>query len=223
MPRIFAEDMFDEATVKRLEAEDDDGDDDFDPYAVPPEAFVYLSAPDMGGPKGQVRVAVRADQVGGTGTKQQRRSLWGMLFPDRKNPDRDAVRADVDRYFAQLAEEMARMGAVRAYLRYDGGNDEGFAWFDHCVMGDGSTRSAEEVATTLKAAGITPPHAGWVAKPLGYMLELMASEWSCALLGRYGTGPYVMYGAFSVDLETGVVTDDPNPAPVVKSIEFGAG
>jgi hypothetical protein len=31
----------------------------------------------------------------------------------------------------------------------------------------------------------------------------------------------VMYGAFSVNLRTGLVTDDRNPDPIVQNIEFG--
>jgi hypothetical protein len=41
------------------------------------------------------------------------------------------------------------------------------------------------------------------------------------LLGKsYGTGNYSMYGAFTVDLETCMITDDPNAVPVVRDIEI---
>lgn len=41
MPRVYSEDMFDEATIRRLENEEDE---EFYPFDVPPEAFQYLPA-----------------------------------------------------------------------------------------------------------------------------------------------------------------------------------
>jgi hypothetical protein len=49
----------------------------------------------------------------------------------------------------------------------------------------------------------------------------LCNEWASMLLGKsYGTGNYSMYGAFTVDLETCMITDDPNAVPVVRDIEI---
>lgn len=216
MPRVYSEDMFDEATRRRLENEEDE---DFYPFDVPPEAFQYLPPPEFGGPRGVVRVAVSAEQ---TAKRQTRSGLFGM-FGRKKTNAQDEWNAKVEHCAAQLAEEMVKLGAVRACIRYDGGNDEGFAWFEHCVMRDGSTRDVEELARDLEAAGVTRPADFYTGGTFSNFLEdVIADTWCWRLLGYgWGAGPFVLYGACYVDLQTGVVTDDPDPAPVVRNIRFG--
>jgi hypothetical protein len=218
MPRVYSEDMFDEATIRRLENEEDE---DFYPFDVPPEAFQYLPPPEFGGPRGVVRVAVSAEQ---TAKPQSPLGLFAM-FGRKKPNSQDEWNAKVDNCAAQLAEEMVKLGAVRACIRYDGGNDEGFAWFEHCVLQDGSTRSVEEIARDLGAAGVKRPADVYTGGDFRNFLEdVIADAWSWRLLGYgWGAGPFVLYGACYVDLKTGVITDDPNPPPTVRNIRFGAG
>lgn len=217
MPRVYSEDMFDDVTKERLE------DEDFYPFEVPPDAFQYLPPPQFGGPSGVVRVAVDPEYAGRAGIKIGPGIL--NLFRRRKFVTNEEWQRKVDIGAAALATEMVKLGAVKAVIRYDGGNDEGFAWFEHCIMQDGSSCSADELARDLEAAGYVRPADFYTGGSLREFLEDVIGEtWSWRLLGTgWGTGPFVLFGAFSVDLKTGVVTDDPNPAPVVRNIRFGAG
>ncbi|HKD31545.1 MAG TPA: hypothetical protein VKC66_37285 [Xanthobacteraceae bacterium] len=45
--------------------------------------------------------------------------------------------------------------------------------------------------------------------------------WASMLLGDgFGTGEYSMYGAFTVDLDTCTITDDPGADPIVQNIRI---
>jgi hypothetical protein len=215
MPRVFSIEMLDEQpTDEMLDSED------YDPFMAAPDAFQYLPAPELGGPQGPVRVAVNPSQAGKIDNGP---SAYERFTGKKEHVDEWAVKAEVEA--AQFALAIAELGAVRAYIRYDGGNDEGFAWFDHCVMKDGSTRDADRIAKDLEAAGLKPKMQTWGGRSptRGALDDFVAGTWAIQLLGQgYGTGEYVMYGAFWVDLESGVATDDPDPAPVVQNITFKA-
>jgi hypothetical protein len=108
-------------------------------------------------------------------------------------------------------------------LRYDGGNDEGFAWFVHCVMKDGTQRDADRLAADLEAAGVTPQIKTWGnnSPTRNALSDVVANIWAVSLLGQgYGTGELVLYGAFWVDLKSGLVTDDPDPEPITRNLRL---
>jgi hypothetical protein len=212
MPRIFSIEMADDVPDEALD------DEDFYPFEAPPEAFQYVPAPDFG-PAGPVYVAVNPSQVG----KIERGPDAFERFAGKRPDWRDEFAKKAEAEAARFAAALAALGAKTVYARYDGGNDEGFAWFDHCVMADGSTRDADQVAIDLEAAGISTSLRTWGGKsPTRNALDdFMATTWAVHLLGRgYGTGEYVMYGAFSVDLTSGLVTDDINPAPITRNLRF---
>ena len=143
MPRVYSIEMLgEEPTDEMLD------DENFDPYLAAPEAFQYLPAPDLGGPKGPVRVAVHPSQAG---TIDNGPTVYERYTGKKERVDEWAVKAEAEA--AGFAAAMITLGAVRAYMRYDGGNDEGFAWFDHAVMKDGSTRDADRLAQDLESAG----------------------------------------------------------------------
>ncbi len=132
----------------------------------------------------------------------------------------------MDAAAAALTRRLTELGAVKAYIRFDGGNDEGFGWFDSCLFADGSSRDADRIAEGLKPGGaieeLAAIYPGAVSVDLRETLDDLASDWAARLLGEgFGTGEYVMYGAAWVDLQTGLIEDDPDPAPVVQNIEFG--
>lgn len=207
MPRVYSIEMLGDIPEERYE------DEDFDPFLASPEAFQYLPPPEFGGPQGEVRVAVRPEQVGTIKN--------GPSFLDQFKRN-DPSLAESERSAATVARALAKLGAVKAYIRYDGGNDEGFAWFSHCEMRDGTTLDADAVGRMIDASSITPPSGFYPRMSMGQLLEeVVAQSWAATLLGEgFGTGEYVMYGGFSVDLATGVVTDDMNPAPIVRNIQF---
>jgi hypothetical protein len=212
MPRVFSIEMLDEQPADEMY-----DDEDYDPYRVAPDAFQYLAAPHLGGPMGPVRVAVHPSQAGNIDNGPDAYERYAGRNPRAR--DEWAVKAEGEA--ARFAAEMRTLGTVRVYIRYDGGNDEGFAWFDHCVMEDGSARDADSMAKDLEAAGIAPQMQTWGGRsPTRNALDdLVACTWAIELLGQgYGTGEYVMYGAFWVDLESGLATDDPDPAPVTRNI-----
>lgn len=212
MPKIFSIEMVDDDSDELLD------DEDFDPFLAAPEAFQYVPAPEFG-PTDPVHVAVRGSSVGKI---QNAPDAYERHVGERVQHNEDWTRK-AESEAARFAEALVALGAQRAYLRYDGGGDEGFAWFDHCVMADGSMCDADELAKHLEAAAVVPTVQIWGgASPTRSALDdILASTWATTLLGEgYGTGEYVMYGAFWVDLETGLVTDDPNPAPIVRNIEL---
>lgn len=166
-----------------------------------------------------MRVAVREAQVGAIDNGPSTIDL--MLGRAPRAPDPWEAKAEAAA--ARIATALHELGATHAYIRYDGGDDEGFAWFDHCIFKDGLRRDADTVAKDLEAGGVEPGIEAFGGR--GHMRDVLddvlASMWAVELLGEgYGTGEYVMYGAFSVDLETGLVSDDPDPAPVVRNISL---
>lgn len=212
MPRVFSIEMADELPDEVLD------DEDFDPFTVPAAAFQYIPAPELG-PRGPVYVAVDPAQVGRI---ENGPDAYERLVGERsRDQDEWAIKAEAEA--ARFAAALKALGATRAYARYDGGNDEGFAWFDHCLMADGSTRDADRLAKDLVEAGITPEIQTWGGhSPTRNALDdFVASTWAIKLLGQgYGTGEYVMYGAFWADLDTGLLTDDSDPAPITRNLQF---
>lgn len=214
MPHVFSIEMLDEQPT-----DDMYDDQNFDPFLAAPEAFQYLRAPDLGGPEGPVRVAVRIEDAGKIDLGPS--MIDKMLGRAPRPADPWMVQAEVEG--AKIATAMRDLGATRAYVRYDGGNDEGFAWFGHCEFKDGSTRDADQVAKDLEAAGlkIEMQTYGGQSPVRNALDDFVASVWAVKLLGEgYGTGEYVMYGAMFVDLQTGETTDDPNAQPVVRNIQL---
>jgi hypothetical protein len=214
MPRIF---------TPEFEADGDafDEDDEADPFLASPDAFQYLSPPAFGGPQGPVKVPVRP---GAPKPAAKPLSFLDKML-GRKAPAPDPWDAKLEAVAADLASRMAALGAVKACIRYDGGNDEGFAWFSHCIFADGSIRDVDRIAQDLTTTGaiqaLRPLERDFDIRET--LDDLLAPQWAVQLLGgHFGTGGYVMYGAFTVDLRTGLVEDQRDPEPVVQNIEFKA-
>ncbi len=134
--------------------------------------------------------------------------------------------------FAIAIPELQNAGVRRAYCRYDGGHDEGFAWPARFDMQDGGRLSPRELAEQLRGAGLLHRlyAADVVDRPMGAspdqetdvaVLGWLCDEWASLLLGTgYGTGEYSMYGAFTVDLDACTITDDRNADPIVDNIQI---
>ncbi len=126
-----------------------------------------------------------------------------------------------------VLEALRKLGATHFRVRYDGGYDEGFAYPESLKFVAGE-RTADEVISDLvkqlpliqqfRETGIVQRQNYFekLANDLviKYAFDNFAMALSIRLLGRgYGTGEYELYGAFTIDLNTGDMVDDPNAQP----------
>jgi hypothetical protein len=216
--------------------------DDEDAEPPPPAAsrFQYLAPPDFGGaaapvsfslPSPDAENGAPAPSAAGGLTAVFSRILGGT--PKPHDPQAQARRQQM--MFTRLVTALRAMGAKQVYCRYDGGNDEGFAWVEWINLAAGGRLDAAELSARLSASGVlrqfdindvlygASTMSGTQQKR--YIVEQwLANEWATLLLGRgYGTGEYAMYGAFTVDLDALTITDDPKADPEVKNITLADG
>ncbi|MCA9173376.1 MAG: hypothetical protein KDB14_02690 [Planctomycetales bacterium] len=126
--------------------------------------------------------------------------------------------------FALLVPALRSVGGTHVYCAYDGGNDEGFAYFQHLQVGNEQWKAsltAEALANTniVKRWQSVPtfaPREGVAPQAhLAELLESVAEVWATMLLGSgFGTGPFQMYGAFTVNLQDCTITDDRDAHPL---------
>jgi hypothetical protein len=116
-------------------------------------------------------------------------------------------------------------GVRRVLIRYDGGNDEGFTHFEALEMADGSrltsqdARASDVVRTAIEATGDKSDTNGF--EKYGY-LEIL-DDAAVAFLGPgFGTGPYELFGAITVDCEACTITDEKDPSRAFPEGEKGA-
>jgi hypothetical protein len=210
--------------------------------------FHYLPAPDIGGAPEPVRFSDQPPLVAPEPAAAPAAPRPGLLdrllgrpqttSPPVVRPTWQQQRAEQQRrgqhVLALLVVALREIGARRVYCRYDGGNDEGFSWLDHVEMRDGDRLAARAVAEALVQtpimARLTSAGLGREMDdrlPLDQLLDLtnyvLASECAALLLGNgFGTGPYYLYGAFTMDLDTCTIADDRNAAAEVQNIEVEA-
>lgn len=137
---------------------------------------------------------------------------------------------------AVMTEALRNAGVARVFIRYDGGNDEGFTHLDAFELADGRRIAAGDAAGRQQIAG--PLHTALVAvygldagnrnygpdKMLtefnehGY-LELI-DDAAVAFMGPgFGTGPFEMFGAITIDCLACTITDERDPRIVFEGRE----
>ena len=234
-------------------------DDDFEQPPPRPDQFVYVAPPDFGGAPEPVRFSVAAEPEGPeTGSNgPPTRGLWNRLLgwwrPSEEEERRQEIRHELERreqkqlrrrqrFFAAMIPELRKTGVRRVYCRYDGGNDEGFAWLDSVEMQDGERIAAAALPPRLRDARFFDRlraarvlrqsnmiydnprfDIGSLPDPqkLDHIFRDLCNEWATMLVGEgFGTGEYSMYGAFTVDLETRAITDDRSADPIVENIRI---
>jgi len=205
-------------------------DDDTEPPPPRRDQFVYLPPPQFGGAREPVRFSVASF----TGQSLLLSPIsWLLSRSSRASLASHRQHASHrQRLLAVVVPELRQIGARRAYCRYDGGNDEGFCWFDSVEMEDSERITAAAlVQRAWEAQLLDKLYAAEVMRPSDaisgqqqldvFVRYTLCHEWASMLLGdRYGTGEYSMYGAFTVDLETCTITDDPGADPVVQNIRI---
>lgn len=121
-----------------------------------------------------------------------------------------------------ILDALLARGATTFRVRYDGGYDEGFA-HPESITFDQTTRPAEavaddlatpEIVAQLRKAAASRPYNNYEdvndTTLARYAVDELAHALASKLLGDgYGTGEYQLYGAFTADLRTGQITDDP--------------
>ena len=167
--------------------------------------FLYLPAKVFGGPLGPAK----------------------LRTPDADETNNDEFVNPQELRAMHLA--LKACGIAKVYCRYDGGNDEGFAWIDHAKLRSGERLEVAELAKRLIAGDLplstrTPWQKDWSDEEVvrGMLDWTLAVNWAAALLGGhgFGTGEYSMYGAFVADLLMETISDDPQAAPVICNIEI---
>jgi hypothetical protein len=138
--------------------------------------------------------------------------------------------------FSITVPALRDLGARRVYCRVDGGNDEGFSWLDQYETREGNRLDVEALATQLHEKGFYDKLEGAGFKHhtrastdaskksalKDVIVARLVNEWAWVLLGSFGGGEYLMYGAFTVDLEECTVTDDPRAVPLVQHITIAS-
>jgi hypothetical protein len=121
-----------------------------------------------------------------------------------------------DDWVKEMHQRLLDLGYRSITVRYDGGYDEGFAYFDRAERQFGGTVEATTVAVQL-LSGTLARHAetrqtkdgglqlgnmylsepGTANQRMGYLMDEFAHHGASALLGDgYGTGEYTMRGWF---------------------------
>jgi len=215
-------------------------DEDTEPPRPRADQFVYIAPSEFGGGRAPVRFDVPPLQ---SPLQASAPELPSQSRPQGWNAeDRERAKREWEQRWERIRSivipALQQIGGRRIYCRYDGGNDEGFAWFDSLELQDGQRIDLDAAAqrlhdaqihTRLRSVGVElqdpfSPRAGGSLLERGalkYFVEMLCHDWATVLLGRsFGTGEYSMYGAFTVDLETRTITDDQGADAVVQNISI---
>jgi hypothetical protein len=146
----------------------------------------------------------------GPATAETTSGQWSITdFEATRAKERDqAIRT-----LGLLLPVLRSAGVATVFGRYDGGNDEGFCWFDHAT-----TTSGEQLndATSFKRHLAGQPDLAARLGTAGVRAEqtdvsyVLVEAATMVLLGRnFGNGPLYLYGAFAIDCAAGHIADDP--------------
>lgn len=206
---------------------DKPGNEDVDVNSPKRDDFVYLAPPDFGGARAPVHFSMDPPAP-----PPQQGFIDRLLGRRAPPPQYDFFSSEMR---VDILPALQQLGMIRAYCRYDGGNDEGFAWLEAIETRSGErydvpalvmALSTGDIPSRLLAAYRARVSPGFnterttgtdlLQEALRYELASLGAE---MLLGSgFGTGAYYMYGAFTMDYGTMTISDDPNAAPVVENI-----
>jgi len=220
-------------------------------FDVPPfQPPVQAAAAEQPSQPQPVATAERRPESNGGVWQSLRRLLGGPRSAAAPSPAQASHQANGERARREWAQRWERIRAIvipalqqiggrRIYCRYDGGNDEGFAWFDSLELQDGRRIDLGALTERLHDAGVHAilRSAGVELKDpfsrsavgdelergaLKDFVDMVCHDFATMLLGQsFGTGEFSMFGAFTVDLEARIISDDPRADPVVQNISIG--
>jgi hypothetical protein len=168
-----------------------------------------------------------SDRAGGIGGLL-RRFLGSTFSASSGNSDQGVI--------VEIGQILLEAGFLEIVCHYDGGNDEGFAFFDSASTAEGRFTLKETIArlcgTRLGAPDYDPggtlpklnpdqrrdslarQSQKTEARRIEDCIDWFVQDIAVALLGRgFGTGEYAMTGRFRLDLRTGAITDLPLETP----------
>ena len=227
----------------------EDRGDDFWPEPTP-EEYQYLKPAEFGGTADPVQFEVptqlaprrpaSADQRNDTvqrgvfsrlirriiGTSQVGRTLITLSDTKHSMSGRSAEeQRRRSNLFCIMTPALTAFGGLYAICDYDGGNDEGFAWFRSLRTANTELNRTQLVSLLISSGVLTalrsaefihesPEYPRTEHQHLEDVLNAQAEEWGVLLLGwGFGTGPYQMFGSFTVNLVKHTIIDDPNATP----------
>ena len=149
-------------------------DDGTEPAPPRADQFVYMAASEFGGGRAPVRFDVPLLRPPVQAAAEPTRAKnGGFLYRLLGVPPPAAARPQTERDLQEKRESAQReweqrweriraivipalqeIGGRRVYGRYDGGNDEGFAWFDSLELRDGQRIDPDAVAQRLQEAQV---------------------------------------------------------------------
>jgi hypothetical protein len=204
------------------------------------DQFQYLAPPDFDGAVEPVRFSLPTlrERIKPLQMPQPLPQTFFQRLFGRQSFDTARYELEYEQTFMALViAALLALGVNRAYCRYDGGGDEGFAWIDHVELSDGRQLNAATLAEQLVDGGLMERFyalgfldrriggpeidEGDISQMLDMLRDGLTHEWAQLLLGKhYGTGEVWMYGAFKVDLKACTIVDDRNAAPIVENIQI---
>ncbi|MEL6298584.1 MAG: hypothetical protein AAFQ45_08435 [Pseudomonadota bacterium] len=197
-------------------------DDGSEPPPPKPSAFMYLEPRDFGVDREPVPInypGLKANAASDKpGFKERVMRTFGIV-PD---PPTSGAPAAYEREMADLIRRLRGIGIERLYVRYDGGNDEGFGWVAHGERTSGEHVSVDAMVQDLGRDGSGAPDG--TAKSLQDDLRHgLGSDLAARMFGGgFGTGEYLMFGALYADLHRLTLVEDRNAEPVVENIDIGS-
>lgn len=139
----------------------------------------------------------------------------------RRRERRAELKRQQQPLFRVAVPALVEIGGTVVHCCYDGGNDEGFAWF-HSLETCNGRWNEHEVIAALSRIGLSEKlgaeaslsHDSSGDPDLDGFLDALAGAWAMFLLSPgFGTGQYQMYGAFKVNLLSLTISDDPQARP----------
>jgi hypothetical protein len=137
-----------------------------------------------------------------------------LPFPETPGPEPELPQRTGENWFQRYKAECAHalwkvsklaatcqaLGVKRVFGCYDGGGDEGFAYFHGAVTSDGRVITEEALSREVRGRDDCDELA---------LVEVVGNAVS-ALMGTFDAGPFVLHGMVMIDFDACTITDEKN-------------